>query len=203
MALLSRCLERLLSTAATLLGAAVVVFVVVRVVPGNPIAMMLPPGASEEDISRLNAHYGFDRSIFEQFLIWSSGVIQGDFGTSITTRQPVLDLVLNRLPATLELAGLALVLAIAIGVCLALIGALRNGTRTEASIDIANGVALSIPDFLWGLLLILAFGVLWPIFHISGRISRRWMFLSRPDSISLRVSSVCVSMFFWIWPRTC
>ena len=133
--------------------------------------MMLPPGASTEDIDRLNAHYGFDRSIFEQFVIWSGGVIKGDFGTSITTRQPVLDLVLSRLPATLELAGLALVLAVMLGVCLALIGARRNGTRTEAGIDVANGVALSIPDFLWGLLLILAFGVLWPIFHISGRIS--------------------------------
>ena len=88
----------------TLFGVAVIVFFVIRVVPGNPIAMMLPPGAGEEDIARLKALYGFDKSLPEQFVIWVAGVLQGDFGTSISTRQPVLSLVLGRLPATIELA---------------------------------------------------------------------------------------------------
>ncbi|MFM7443443.1 MAG: ABC transporter permease, partial [Tabrizicola sp.] len=90
-------LLRLLTTAVTLIGVAVIVFVVIRVVPGNPIAMMLPPGATDDDIARLTAQYGLDKSITEQFLIWAGGVLQGDFGTSITARQPVLDLVLGRL----------------------------------------------------------------------------------------------------------
>ena len=65
-------------------GVAVIVFVVIRVVPGNPIAMMLPPGATEADVARLSALYGLDKSIPQQFLIWAGGVLQGDFGTSIT-----------------------------------------------------------------------------------------------------------------------
>ena len=164
-------LLRLLTTAVTLFGVAVIVFVVIRVVPGNPIAMMLPPGATDEDVARLTALYGLDRSIVRQFLIWAGGVLQGDFGTSITTRQPVLGLVLGRLPATLELSVMALVIATVIGGFAALTGTRLRGTRSEAAIDVANGMALSVPDFLWGLMLILLFGVLWPVFHISGRVT--------------------------------
>ena len=162
---------RLATTAVTLIGVAVIVFFVIRVVPGNPIAMMLPPGATEADIARLTALYGLDKSIPQQFFIWASGVVQGDFGTSITTRQPVLGLVMGRLPATLELSIMALMIAVILGGIAAVTGTRRRGTRTEAAIDITNGMALSIPDFLWGLVLILLFGVLWPVFHISGRVT--------------------------------
>jgi ABC-type dipeptide/oligopeptide/nickel transport system permease component len=164
---------RLLTMLITLIGVAVIVFVVVRVVPGNPIAMMLPPGASEADIERLKTLYGLDKSIAEQFLIWLGNVLQGDFGTSISTRQPVLNLVLQRLPATLELSLMALVMAVLIGGTLAILGTRLRGRRAEGGIDVANGVGLSVPDFLWGLLLILLFGVLWPLFQISGRVSPR------------------------------
>jgi peptide/nickel transport system permease protein len=171
MQILRTILLRLATTVVTLLGVAVIVFVVIRVVPGNPIAMMLPPGATEEDIARLSALYGLDRSIPEQFLIWLGGVLRGDFGTSINFRQPVLDLVLGRLPATLELSLMALVIAVLLGGAMALTGTRLRGTRTEGAIDVANGVALSVPDFLWALVLILVFGVLVPVFHISGRIT--------------------------------
>lgn len=171
MQLLRTVLLRLLTTAITLFGVAVIVFVVIRVVPGNPIAMMLPPGATETDIARLSALYGLDKSIFQQFVIWATGVLQGDFGTSITTRQPVLGLVLGRLPATLELSVMALVIAVILGGFAALTGTRLRGTRTEGAIDIVNGMALSVPDFLWGLVLILLFGVLVPVFHISGRVT--------------------------------
>ncbi|TLP56027.1 ABC transporter permease [Parasedimentitalea maritima] len=155
----------------TLIGVAVIVFFIIRIVPGNPIAMMLPPGAGEEDIARLKALYGFDKTLPEQFLIWVRGILGGDFGTSITSRQPVMSLVLGRLPATLELSIMALVMAVMIGGTLALIGTRQRGGKAEALIDVTNGVSLSVPDFLWGLLFILLFGVLWPVFHISGRVS--------------------------------
>ena len=171
MTLLRSICMRLLSTAITLFGVAVIVFFVIRVVPGNPIAMMLPPGASEADIARLETQYGFDKSIPEQFAIWLGGVMQGDFGTSITTRQPVADLVLGRLPATLELSVVALLMAVGLGGFLALTGTRLRDTKAEGAVDVGSGIALSVPDFLWGLVLILLFGVLWPVFHISGRIS--------------------------------
>src|SRR4051794_17285280 len=169
--LLQRFLIRLLTMLITLLGVAVVVFVVIRVAPGDPIAMMLPPGATNDDIARLRALYGLDKTIVQQFFIWLGGVVRGDFGTSISLRQDVLGLVFNRLPATLELAIVALLMALAIGGTTAILGARERGTAIEAGIDIASGAALSIPDFLWGLVLILVFGVLVPVFDISGRVS--------------------------------
>jgi len=187
---------RLMTTAVTLLGVAVIVFVVIRVVPGNPIAMMLPPGATEADITRLKALYGFDKSIVQQFMIWIGGVLQGDFGTSITTRQPVLALVLGRLPATLELSVMALVIATFLGGFMALTGTRLRGTRTEGAIDIANGMALSIPDFLWGLVLILIFGVLFPIFQISGRISPA---LDLPFSTNFYLFESVLRLRFDLW----
>jgi ABC-type dipeptide/oligopeptide/nickel transport system permease component len=164
-------LLRLVTTAVTLFGVAVIVFFVIRVVPGNPIAMMLPPGATEADVARLTELYGLDKSILQQFLIWGAGVLQGEFGTSITSRQPVLALVLSRLPATLELSVMALVIALVLGGVAALTGTRYRGTRVEAAIDVGNGAALSVPDFLWGLVLILLFGVLVPVFQISGRVT--------------------------------
>lgn len=169
--MLKTVLIRLLSMIITLIGVAIVVFVLIRVAPGNPIAMMLSPGATEADIAALKAHYGLDKSLFEQFFIWAGGVLQGDFGTSITLKRPVLDLVLSRLPATLELSLLALIIALIIGGFTAIWGAKGRDRSGEAAVDLFNSAALSIPDFLWGLLLILLFGVLWPVFAISGRIS--------------------------------
>ncbi len=158
-------------TAITLFGVAVIVFIVIRVAPGDPIAMMLPPGASDADIARLRALYGLDKSIVEQFFIWLGNVLHGDFGTSISIRQPVSRIVLNRLPATLELSFLAMLIAVLFGGFLAFTATRYRETPVETGIDIVNGIALSVPDFLWGLALILLLGVAWPLFEISGRVS--------------------------------
>lgn len=187
---------RLVTTAITLIGVAVIVFVVIRVVPGNPIALMLPPGATEEDIARLTALYGLDKSLPAQFLIWVQGVAQGDFGTSITARQPVLDLVLGRLPATLELSVMALVIACLLGGVAALTGTRRRDTKVEGAIDVANGMALSVPDFLWGLILILVFGVLLPVFHISGRVTPS---LDLPFSTNFYLFESLLRLRFDLW----
>ena len=196
MQFLNAVLLRLVTTLITLIGVAVIVFFVIRVVPGNPIAMMLPPGATDDDIARLSALYGLDKSIPQQFMIWLSGVLHGDFGTSITTRQPVLTLVLSRLPATLELSIMALIIASFIGGLMALTGTRLRGTKTEAAVDITNGMALSIPDFLWGLLLMLLFGVLMPVFHISGRISPA---LDLPFSSNFYLFESVLRLRFDLW----
>lgn len=162
-------LGRLFEAVPTLLGVAVVVFVLVRVVPGNPIALMVPPGASAADIENLRALYGFDRTLLDQFLIWSAGLAHGNFGVSISLRQDVLELVMSRLPATLELAAFAALIAIALGTVLAVASTAMRGTLVEAVIDGVTGVALSVPDFIWALIFILLLGVFLPVLPISGR----------------------------------
>ena len=164
---------RSVTTLITLFGVSVIVFVVIRIAPGDPISMMLPPGASQADIDRLRALYGLDKSIFQQFVIWLGSVLEGNFGTSISLRQNVLSIVLNRLPATLELSFLALLIAIVLGTTLAFIATRWRETPAETSVDVVSGAALSVPDFLWGLAFILLLGVAFPLFEISGRVSPR------------------------------
>ncbi len=163
-------LKRLLWTVPTLFGVAVLVFVLVRVVPGDPIAMMLPPGATAEDVGRLRALYGLDAPIARQFLLWMADVLRGNFGTSISLRDGVLALVLGRLPATLELVAVAVAAACALAVGAAVGAVYFRGRWPELAVDAVTGVVLAIPDFLWGLLFVLVLGVLLPLLPISGRI---------------------------------
>ena len=133
-------LNRVVLAAVTLFGVAVVVFVLLRVVPGDPIAMMISPGATPEQIAQLRANYGLDGSIFSQFIIWLKSLLSGDFGTSISLRRNVLELLSERLPATLELAFVALVFAILLGTTVAVVGTLVRRTPAEPVIDTVNGV---------------------------------------------------------------
>jgi ABC-type dipeptide/oligopeptide/nickel transport system permease component len=164
-----RVLLRLLQAAPTLIGVAVLVFVLVRVVPGDPVAMMIPPGASAEDVVRLHALYGLDRSIPAQFMLWAGHALRGDFGISISLRQDVAGLIASRLPATLELVVLAAALAVVLGGALAVFGTRYAGGVGEAAVDAVTGFTLAVPDFIWGLGFIVLFGVVWPILPISGR----------------------------------
>jgi peptide/nickel transport system permease protein len=162
-------LSRSVSALLTLLGVMVVVFVLVRVVPGDPVAMMIAPGASEADIAALRALYGLDLPIWQQFQLWFAQVLRGDLGTSISMKQNVLTIIGERLPATIELALLALVLAVAWGGFIALLSTAWSGTVLERLIDGFNGIMLAVPDFIWGLSFVLVLGVLVPVLPISGR----------------------------------
>jgi peptide/nickel transport system permease protein len=163
-------IRRLVLIPPTLFGVCIIVFVLLRVVPGDPIAMMIPPGASPADIERLRAFYGLDQSIPQQFMTWFGQSLTGNFGRSISLHQNVFELVRARLPATLELSLMATLIAVALGVTVALIGVYVRGRRAEWAIDGGIGVFLAIPDFLWALILLLLFGVLIPLLPISGRI---------------------------------
>src|SRR5438128_1644749 len=166
-------LRRLLLALPTLFGVAVVVFVLLRVVPGDPIAMMIPPGARQADIENLRALYGLDRPIAVQFVAWLGALLQGDLGISISLRQHVLGLVLGHLPATIELALFALLIAAGFGLALALAATIWRGRWPELAVDGLTGLVQAIPDFLWALIFVLFLGVLWPILPISGRIDPR------------------------------
>jgi peptide/nickel transport system permease protein len=166
-------LRRLLLVPPTLFGVAVVIFVLLRVVPGDPVSMMIPPGASQADVERLRALYGLNLPIFDQFIVWLKAVAVGDFGTSLSRKQDVMTLILSRLPATLELVLVAIIIAFVIGAAMAILGAYFRRKAPEWLVDAFVAVSLAIPDFLWALLFILFFGVLWPILPISGRIDPR------------------------------
>jgi ABC-type dipeptide/oligopeptide/nickel transport system permease component len=168
--MISGLLRRLGMAAITLVGVAVVVFVLLRVVPGDPIAMMISPGASPADIAALRAHYGLDASLPTQFAVWARDLMRGDFGTSISLHRGVLGLLAERLPATLELAVAALIFATLLGGAIAVFATLMSDTVLAPVVDGVNGLFLAVPDFIWAFLLVLVFGVFAPVLPLSGRI---------------------------------
>ena len=169
--LLAVVVNRVVMALVTLVGVAVVVFVLLRVVPGDPVAMMISPGAGPADIAALRAHYGLDTPLLVQFWIWIGGVIAGDFGNSITLHLPAAEVLISRLPATIELAVLALLVAVVFGGCVAIAGTLMRRSLGESIIDGLNGIVLAVPDFIWALALVLLFAVAIPILPLTGRIN--------------------------------
>ncbi|MDQ0393391.1 ABC transporter permease [Labrys monachus] len=162
--------NRLLMALVTLFGVGVIIFCLLRVVPGDPIAMMISPSATPADIAALRAHYGLDLGLPQQFVLWLRAVAEGDFGTSISLRRNVMEVIGERLPATLELTFAALVFGVLVGGIIAVIGTLARRTPLEPVLDFLNGLFLAVPDFVWALALVLVLGVFLPVLPISGRL---------------------------------
>ncbi|WP_153067667.1 ABC transporter permease [Paraburkholderia graminis] len=142
-----------------LLCVTVIVFVVLRALPADPIGMMTPPGASDADIQALQQSLGLDKALPVQFVVWLQHALQGQFGNSIQSMTPVLWMLATALPVTLQLVALSLAFGTAAGAAGAIYAFRRRGRPSEAAAELANGIAISIPDFLWGILLMLVFGV--------------------------------------------
>ena len=178
-------LRRLAWAAPTLVGVLVVVFALLRLAPGDPVAMMIGPGATQEDVRTLRALYGLDRSLPEQFALYARDVLVGDLGRSISLKENVGALVAERLPMTMELAALAMLMATGMGFAAALAAALWRGRWPERAIDAATGFVTAIPDFLWALAGILAFGVLMPVLPVFGLLDADLAFVSSTGFVLL------------------
>lgn len=175
--------KRLLWALPTLLGVLVVVFVLLRVAPGDPIAMMIGPGATPDDVLHLRQRYGLDGSIGRQFVIYLGQAATGNFGQSITLKRDVFTLIGERLALTIELSLFALLIAVVLGGGSALAAAYFRGTWAERVLDGATGLVTAIPDFLWGLAGILCLGVLLPVLPIFGAIDSDLSFASWTGSV--------------------
>ncbi|WP_435166569.1 ABC transporter permease subunit [Falsirhodobacter sp. 1013] len=161
----------------TFIGITVVAFGFVRLLPGDPVLLMAGErGISPERHAELSAQLGFDRPIVVQYLDFVMGLFQGDFGTSLATRRPVLGEFLTLFPATMELAICAIILATLIGIPLGVFAAIKRGSAFD---QISMGAALvgySMPIFWWGLLLIILFSGILGWTPVSGRIDFLYFF---------------------------
>ena len=143
----------------TLFGISVIIFVLLRVVPGN-IADILFDAAgmvNPAEKQRLEAELGLDKPIVIQYVNWISGLARGDFGYTYVSEQPALEEILPRIPVTAKLAGLALFFAIMFGVPLSVISAVRQNTMLDYVLRVVSLSGLSLPSFWLGLLILMAF----------------------------------------------
>ncbi|MBO69010.1 MAG: peptide ABC transporter permease [Acidiferrobacteraceae bacterium] len=152
--LIFRRLQRLIPV---LIGVSVVCFALIRVLPGDPILLIVPETATAEDIERTRIRYGLDRPIVVQYWDYMSGVVQGDFGTSIQTNRPVAEEVRERLPRTLELVGYGFLCSLLLALCFGFISAYRPGKPIDHSSRMLALAGNSLPEFWFALILILVF----------------------------------------------
>ncbi|MFF2348799.1 ABC transporter permease [Kitasatospora sp. NPDC058115] len=168
MSFLRFAVRRLVEMAATLLGASFVVFGAMYLAPGNPASFLLSGrSASPEALHAINAQYHLDDPFLVRYLRWLGQVLRGDFGRSITYRTDVSRLLADRLPATVLLVAMALVVVIVVGLVLGRIGAVRGGA-TDATILVTTTFALGTPSFVAAVLLQGLFGVKLGWFPTSG-----------------------------------
>src|SRR5262245_20831613 len=150
-------IRRLLQIVPTVLMITLVVFVMMRSIPGDPVVALLGDAYTEEDAVKAREQYGLDRPLLVQYGIWLGKLAQGDWGSSILSGRPVLQDVLVRLPVTLELIVLSMAVALVIAIPAGIIGALRQNTWADYTATSVAMVGVSIPEFFIGVLLLLIF----------------------------------------------
>jgi ABC-type dipeptide/oligopeptide/nickel transport system permease component len=162
-------LRRLVLTIPVLLGVATLVFSLIHLVPGDPVQTMLGDNASPEEVAQLRATLGLDRPLLVQYVAFLKGVSAGDLGTSLRTRQPVTALIGDRMPATLELAAAAMIVAVVLAIPLGVLAAARAGTVLDHGATTLALAGISMPSFWLGPLLAILFSVRLGWFPVSGR----------------------------------
>jgi len=162
--------KRLAGSAAVLLGLSVITFALARLVPSNPAAIYIGPKARPEDIARVTQELGLDRPLPIQYVTYMLDMLTGDWGTSIGTKRPVLEEILVRLPATLELIVAAMLLAVPAGILLGVLSARWQRRPPDLVVRVVSIVGVSLPAFWLGLLLQVLFFRTVHLLPLTGRV---------------------------------
>jgi peptide/nickel transport system permease protein len=161
--------SRLIQMIPPLFGLTVILFVLLRV-GGDPVAHLVRPEASPEEVAAVRAAYGFDKPLPEQYIRSLQLMVQGDFGNSFRFRTPAMPLVLERLPATLQLAAAAMIVAVIIALPAGLLSAIYQNSPLDLFVTVGSTLGRAMPNFWIGIMLILIFAVRFRWLPVSGRL---------------------------------
>ncbi len=152
-------LRRILQTIPTLLLVSIALFMTIHLIPGDPATLMAGPNATEEELAALTHQFGLDRPLWVQYVTWLGNALTGDLGTSFINKYPVNKLIAQRVPATMELAFAATLVAIAISLPLGILAALRPGSLFDFFSTLFSALSFAVPGFWLSLMLILLFSL--------------------------------------------
>ena len=161
-------LRRAWQSVLVLLGVSVVVFLILHLT-GDPALLLLPPDATAEDVARFRQTMGFNDPVAVQYLRFLKGALRGNFGESLRHGEPAMDLVLERLPATFELAGAGLAIALCLAIPAGIVSAVRRNTSVDYVSTVLALLGQAMPTFWLGIMLILVFSVRLSWLPSSGR----------------------------------
>ena len=165
-------LRRLLLSIFVLLGLSIVIFIIARVVPGDPARLALGPRAPEEVVEQLRKELHMDKSLPEQYWIWlTNALLHGDLGKSLVSKRPVMEDVKEYLPATLELVFFTAIFIIFFGIFFGTLAARYKDRWVDSLIRIFAYIGVSVPSFVLAVFFILIFAYAWPILPVLGRLS--------------------------------
>lgn len=176
-------LRRLLIAIPVLFGISLIAFFIVRLVPGDTVTALLGANYNEEQAVVLRERLGLDQPLIVQYGLWISNLLQGDFGFSSFTNQPVLEAIMDRLPVTLELAFISVVFALLIAIPLGTYAAIKRNTPVDYGASFFGMFGISTPNFWLGTLMILLFSLHWGVLPSGG-------FVSLSESISGNLRSM-------------
>lgn len=162
-------LRRLLLTVPVLWIVVTLVFGLIHMVPGDPIAQMLGEGASAGEVERLRHDLGLDEPLLKQYRTYMSGVLHGDLGNSFRNQEPVARSIRTRYPATVELALASAIFSIAVALPFGIVGAIRRGRPADSFVGFASLLGVSLPNFVLGPILILLLSIMLGLLPVSGR----------------------------------
>lgn len=170
MKVMRRLRGRLIDLCVVMVGVSVIVFAFIRMIPGDAVAIMLGANAevTPERIEAIRERLGLNLPVHEQYIVWLSGVLRGDFGVSIWTGRPVIDEIASHIWPTLQLTVLALFLAVVLAIPLGILMARIRGSRGESIVQAGSVVGLTVPPFWLGILMILALSTLAPNVRMLG-----------------------------------
>jgi peptide/nickel transport system permease protein len=171
-------LRRLPVALLVIVAGSLLAFLIPRLTPGDPAAAMVGQGAPIEVYQAVRTQLGLDLPLHQQYLTWIANLLRGDLGQSYLLRQPVSELVTQRLGATLELALAGFAIMLVAGFTLASHAALSSNPWIVRGVEATTGLALAIPAFLVGVILIVLFGIVWPVLPVSGTVTLRDDFVS-------------------------
>ncbi len=160
--------KRLLMLIPVIIGVSFLIYFIMDLAPGDVISQLAPDNATTEQIEMLRHQYGYDRSVFYRYMVYMSGLIRGDLGTSYLTGKPVWEMFIQRLPATLALSMGAVIVSIIISIPLGIFSAIHNGSLGDNTAMVVALLGLSMPNFWLGLLLIIAFSLHLGLFPSGG-----------------------------------
>jgi len=167
--MLNYLIARLVSAAGVALGVVCLVFLLIHLVPGDPVEVMLGESAQPADRAELRHALGLDRPLTVQLGAYLRGLAHGDLGRSLRSRRPIAEILAERIPATAELAGVALLIAVALAVPLGMLAAMRRDSWWDFGAMSYAMLGVSIPNFVLGPVLILLFSVVLGWLPVSGR----------------------------------